>query len=160
MLSKDREENIKKSFYKFMYENLGSSYYLIYSASQDKELEKRIKNKSPADDYWKWVNLYWMNVGSGIFCIAKIQINCNTIISKDRLKDTLVKMVCDVQEEINVDTIPLLDFSADVENPTATGNVLIPRFRGSRELADEANDTVSVEVLDYDIHVWRESVLP
>lgn len=159
MLSKDREENIKKSFYKFLYENLGSSYYLIYSASQDQELEKRIMNKFP-DDYWKWVNLHWLNVGTGIFCVAKIQVNCNTIISKDRLKDSLGKMVCEVQEELNVDSIPLLDFSEDVENPVATDNVLIPRFRGSRELPDEANNTVNVEALDYDIHVWRESVLP
>lgn len=92
--------------------------------------------------------------------MSLLQINCNTIIAKDKYGVELVKMVDEVQDELNVDTIELLDFSDDELNPIPTGNVLIPRFRGSRSLPEAAAETVNVEAIDYNVYVWRESVLP
>lgn len=158
MLPKDRELNIKRSLSKFVYERLSLDYYVNYTAPSDEDLETRIKNR--VDGYWKWIEIHWLNVGPGIFCVAKMQINCNTIIANDKFEVALDEMADEVQDELNVDTIPLLDFSEDPENPVAVDNVLIPRFRGSRPLPSAAGDTVNVKALTYDIHIWRESVLP
>ena len=162
MLPKDRELNIKRSLYKFLRERLSADYYINYSASGDEKVEKRVIEKTPEipPEYWKWVDIHWLRVGQGIFSISVLQINCNTIIAKDRFGTALVEMVDEVQDELNVDTIELLDFSNDVFNPVPTGNVLIPRFRGSRSLPEAAGDTVNVEAIDYNVYVWRESVLP
>lgn len=158
MLDKDRELNIKRSFYKFLRERLSANYYINYSAPGDETLEERIKNEVPG--YWKWIDIPLFRVGQGIFCVSLLQINCNTIIAKDKYGVELVKMVDEVQDELNVDTIELLDFSDDELNPIPTGNVLIPRFRGSRSLPEAAAETVNVEAIDYNVYVWRESVLP
>lgn len=158
MLDKDRELNIKRSFSRFLRERLSSNYYINYSAPGDETLQARIAQKVP--DYWKWVDVYWLRVGQGIFSISTLQINCNTIIEKDKYGVELSKMIDEVQDELNVDTIDLLDFSDGELNPIPTGNVLIPRFRGSRMLPEAAGDTVNVEAMDYNIYVWRESVLP
>lgn len=72
----------------------------------------------------------------------------------------LSKMCDEIQDELNVDTIPVLDFSNDPEDPVPVDNVLVPRFRGSKVLPNAAGDTVSVQALTYNIYVWRESVLP
>ena len=159
MLPKDREQNIKRSFYKFLRERLSTDYYMNYSAPGDEALEKRIIEQSPSD-YWKWIEINWLRVGQGIFSISLLQINCNTIIAKDRFGTVVVEMVDEVQDELNVDTIDLLDFSNDPEHPVPTGNVLIPRFRGSRTLPTAAGDTVNVEAIDFNVYVYRESVLP
>jgi hypothetical protein len=159
MLPKDRELNIKRSFNKFLRERLSADYYINYSAPGDETLEKRIMTQSPAD-YWKWIDVHWLRVGPGIFSISTLQINCNTIIAKDRYGAELDKIADEVQEELNVDTIDLLDFSDDEFNPGPTGNVLIPRFRGSRPLPEAAGDTVNVKALEFNLYVWRESVLP
>jgi hypothetical protein len=92
--------------------------------------------------------------------VSLLQINCNTIIEKDRYGVELSKMVDEVQEELNVDTIELFDFSDDENNPVATGNVLIPRYRGSRPLPEAAGETVNVQAIEYNVFIWRESVLP
>ena len=158
MLDKDRELNIKRSFSKFLRERLSANYYVNYSAPGDETLEKRIIDKVPG--YWKWIDIYWLRVGQGIFSISTLQINCNTIIEKDKLGVELSRMVDEVQEELNIDVIELLDFSHDEINPIPTGNVLIPRFRGSRSLPEAAAETVNVEGIDYNVYVWRESVNP
>jgi hypothetical protein len=159
MLPKDRELNIKRSLNKFLRERLEANYYINYSAPGDETLEKRIMKQSPTD-YWRWIDVHWLRVGPGIFSVSTLQINCNTIIAKDRYGAELDKMADEVQEELNVDTIDLLDFSDNEFNPVVTGNVLIPRFRGSRPLPEAAGDTVNVKALEYNLYVWRESVLP
>jgi len=158
MLPKDQELNIKRSFNKFLSERLGANYYINYMAHGDEKLEERIKDR--VDGYWKWIEVNWIRVGPGIFSMSTLQINCNTIIANDRFGLELVKMVDEVMDELNVDTVELLDFSGDPDQPVPTGNVLIPRFRGSRPLASAAGDTVNVEATDYNVYVWRESVLP
>lgn len=158
MLPKDRELNIKMSFSRFIYEKLSANYYVNYTAPKDKKLGENIKAR--VEGYWKWIETHWLNVGPGIFCVAKVQVNCNTIIINDVYGVSLDEMADEVQEELNVDTIPLLDFSDDPEDPVAVDNVLIPRFRGSRRLPNAAGDTVNVKALTYDIYIWRESVLP
>lgn len=158
MLTKDYSLNIKLSFNRFLNEKLGANYYINYLASGDEELERRIIER--VDGYWKWIDINWLRIGQGIFSVSMVQINCNTIIANDRYGIELAKMVDEVQEELNVDTIPLLDFSSDPESPEPTGNVLIPRYRGSRPLPVAAGDTVNVEAIDYNIYAWRESVLP
>lgn len=159
MLPKDYSLNIKRSFNRFLRERLSVAYYINYSAPGDEALEKRIMTQSPSD-YWKWIDLYWLRIGPGIFSVSLLQINCNTIIEKDRYGVELSKMVDEVQEELNVDSIDLLDFSNDELNPTPTGNVLIPRFRGSRPLPEAAGETVNVQAIEFNVYVWRESVLP
>lgn len=158
MLPKDRELNIKRSFSKFVRERLSANYYVNYSAPGDETLQQRIIQRVP--DYWKWMDLYWLRIGPGIFSVSLLQINCNTIIEKDRYGVELSKMVDEVQEELNVDTIELLDFSNDENHPAPTGNVLIPRYRGSRPLPEAAGETVNVQTIEYNVYVWRESVLP
>jgi len=158
MYPKDYELNIKRSFNKFLMERLGANYYINFMASGDEELERRIMER--VEGYWKWIEIQWVRTGSGIFSVSLVQINCNTIIANDRYGVELVKMVDEVQEELNVDTIELLDFSNDPNSPEPTGNVLIPRYRGSRMLPSQAGDTVNTEAIDYNIYVWRESVLP
>jgi hypothetical protein len=156
--SKDRELNIKRSFSKFLYERLSPTYYINYSDSGDETLEARIRDR--LNGYWKWIEINWLRIGPSIFSVCTLQINCNTIRENDPYGSELVKMVDDVQDQLNVDTIELLDFSSDPNNPAPTGNVLIPRFRGSRSMPNAAGDTVSVEAIDYNVYVWRESVLP
>ena len=158
MLAKDRELNIKRSFNKFVWERLSANYYVNYSAPGDETLQQRIAQK--VIDYWKWIDIYWLRVGPGIFSVSLLQINCNTIIEKDRYGVELSKMVDEVQEELNVDTIELLDFSGNENNPVPTGNVLIPRYRGSRPLPEAAGETVNVQAVEYNVYVFRESVLP
>lgn len=46
MLDKDRELNIKRSFYKFLRERLSANYYINYSAPGDETLEERIRMRS------------------------------------------------------------------------------------------------------------------
>jgi hypothetical protein len=159
MLPKDRELNIQSSCYRFLRERLSADYYINYSAPGDEKVEKRVAEQVPSE-YWKWIDINWLRVGEGIFSISMVQINCNTIIAKDRYGAALGEMVDEVEDELNVDTIDLLDFSNDVFNPVPTGNVLIPRYRGSRSLPEAAGDTVNVEAIDYNVYVWRESVLP
>jgi hypothetical protein len=158
MLPKDQELNIKRSFNKFLSERLGANYYINYMAKGDEKLEERILQR--VDGYWKWMEVHWLRVGPGIFSMSTVQINCNTIIANDTYGVELLKMVDEVMDELNVDTIELLDFSADPDQPIPTGNVLVPRFRGSRPLPLAAGDTVNVEAIDYNLYVWRESVLP
>lgn len=158
MLPKDYGLNIKRSFFKFLFERLSATYYINYSSPADEELEKRIIEK--VENYWKWIEVHWLRLGPGIFSTSVLQLNCNTIIEKDIYGIELAKMSDEVQEELNVDTIELLDFSSDPENPIPTDNVLIPRFRGSRPLPIAAGDTVNVEAMDYNLYVYRQSVLP
>jgi hypothetical protein len=158
MLPKDYTLNIKRSFRKFLFEKLSSNYYINYSAPGDETLEKRIIDR--VTDYWRWIDLNWLRVGPGIFSISLLQINCNTIIANDNYRTELDKMADEVMEELNVDSVPLLDFSNDVDHPVGTDNVLIPRFRGSRPLPEAAGDTVNVEAIDYNVYLYRESVLP
>jgi hypothetical protein len=158
VLPKDRELNIKRSFSKFVRERLSANYYVNYSAPGDETLQQRIIQRVP--DYWKWIDLYWLRIGPGIFSVSLLQINCNTIIEKDRYGVELSRMVDEVQDELNVDTIPLLDFSNNENDPVTTGNVLIPRYRGSRPLPEAAGETVNVQAIEYNVYVWRESVLP
>jgi len=158
MLSKDYSLNLKRSLYKFLRERLSASYYINYMASGDEELEERIK--SQVADYWRWIDVHWLRVGQGIFSISTVQLNGNTIKRNDRYGLDLAKMMNDVQDELNQDTIPLLDFEVDPLNPIATDNVLIPRFRGERVLPDAGESTVNVLALDFNIYVYRESVIP
>jgi hypothetical protein len=158
MLPKDQELNLKRSLNKFLYERLGANYYINYMAKGDETLEQRIIEK--VTNYWRWIDLHWVRIGPGIFSVSTLQINCNTIIANDKYGLELLKMVDEVCEELNVDTIELLDFSGNPDQPVPTGNVLIPRFRGSRPLPTAAGDTVNVEAIDYNVYVWRESVLP
>lgn len=158
MLSKDRELNIKRSFYKFLYEKVSGDYFVNYNEPSGQTLEERIKNR--VDGYWKWIDLHWVRIGQGIFSMSLLQINCNTLIENDRFGVVLDEMADDLQEELNVDTIPLLDFSENPESPIAVSNVLIPRFRGSRMLPIAAGDSVNTKALDWNIYLYRESVLP
>jgi hypothetical protein len=174
MLPKDYEYNIKFSFYKFLYERVSADHFINYSEPSGQTLEERQKNR--VDGWWKWIDLRWIKMGDGIFSTSLLQVNCNTVIESDRYGAILEKMSADLREELNVDTIPLLDYSdfmealaaglvsslADVDSypPVPTDNVLIPRFRGSRSMPNAAGDTVNVQAIDYNIYVWRESVLP
>ena len=158
MLSKDYSLNLKRSLYKFLRERLSASYYINYMASGDEELEKRIQEQ--VEGYWRWIDVNWLRVGPGIFSVSTIQINGNTIKKNDVYGLDLAKMMNEVQEELNQNTIVLLDFDPDPLNPVDTGNVLIPRFRGERVLPDSAEQTVNVVAIDYNVYVWRESVLP
>lgn len=158
MLPKDHALNIQRSFYRFLYERVSANYYVNYSAAADEELEKRIKNR--VENYWKWITLHWLRTGPGIFSISLVQINCNSIIANDPYGLELAKMRDEVQEELNMDSIALLDFNGNPEDPVATDNVLIPRFRGSRPLPKTVGDTVNTEAMDWNIYVWRESILP
>ncbi len=122
-------------------------------------LEKRIAEQ--IGDYWRWIDVHWLRVGPGIFSVSLLQINCNTIIANDPYAVELAKMADEVIEEINdANTIELLDFSSDELNPISTGNVLIPRFRGSRPLPEAAGETVNVQAIEYNVYVWRESINP
>ncbi len=159
MLPKDYSLNLKRSFFKYLRERLSIDYYLNYSSPSDEELQKRIQEKSDPN-WWRWIEVNWLRVGPGIYSISTLQLNCNTAISEDRFGRKLTEMADELQEELNVDTIPLLDFSTDPDNPVATDNVLIPRFRGARSLPNAAGDTVGVMALDYNLYVFRESVLP
>ena len=174
MLSKDYEYNIKLSFYKFLYERVSGDYFINYADVSGQSLEERIAKR--VSGYWKWIDLHFIKIGQGIFSISLLQINCNTIIENDRFGSFLERMSAVVQEELNVDTIPLLDFSdfiealgaglissmADIDSypPVATDNILIPRFRGSRSLPNAAGDTVNMKAMDWNLYIWRESVLP
>jgi len=159
MLSKDYELNIKRSLNKFLYERLSANHYINYMAPGDETLESRIMDKVPG--YWKWIDLHWLRIGPGIFSVSLLQINCNTIIANDPYGLEVEKMVDEVVEEINdADTIDLLDFSSDPNNPVPTGNVLIPRYRGSRPLPEAAGETVNVRAIDFNVYVWRESIRP
>ena len=158
MLTKDHSLNLKRSLYRFLRERLSASYYINYMASGDEELEQRIQEQ--VEGYWRWIDVNWLRVGPGIFSVSTIQINGNTIKKNDVYGLELAKMMNEVQEELNQDTIPLLDFEGDPLNPIPTDNVLIPRFRGERVLADSAEQTVNVVAMDYNVYVWRESVLP
>jgi len=158
MLSKDRSLNLKLSLNKFLRERLSVTYYINYLASADEEIEGRISEK--VEGYWRWIDIHWLRIGQGIFSISLIQINGNTIKENDRYGVELAKMMNEIQEELNQDTIPLLDFEGDPLNPVPTDNVLIPRFRGERSVPDGGQGTVNVSAMDYNIYVWRESVLP
>ena len=158
MLPKDRELNIKRSFYRFLYEHLSLDYFINYSEASGQTLEERQKNR--VDGWWKWIDLHWIKIGDGIFSISLLQVNCNTVIEEDRYGASLDEMGDDLQDELNIDSFPLLDFSNDPENPIPTDNVLIPRFRGSRSMPNAAGDTVNVKAMDWNIYVYRESILP
>lgn len=158
LLSKDLPRNIELSFQKFFYERLSTSYYINYSAGRDETLQKRIADK--VADYWKWIELHWLELGEAIFSISRLQINICTLIGNDPLKTDLRKARDDVINQLNENEVALLDFSTDPENPTVTDNVLIPRFRGARPLSDTAQDTTQVFAVDYNIYAYKESVLP
>lgn len=174
MLPKDYEFNIKLSLYKFLKERISATHFVNYSDLSGKELEKRQTEK--ANGWWRWIDVHWLKIGEGIFSVSLLQLNCNTIIENDRFGAFLEKMGGDLQEELNVDTIPLLDFGDLMEAmfagivtsldeaasypPAATDNVLVPRFRGTRTMPNAAEDTVAVKALDWNVYVWRESVLP
>jgi hypothetical protein len=132
MLAKDRSLNIKLSLFRHLYEMISDSYYINYSEKGDSTLEKRIADR--VEGFWKWIAVFWVMIGPGIHSISKLQLNCNTIKDNDPFCYELGIMVDKIMEELNVDTIPLLDFSDDPENPIPTGNVLIPRFRGTKLL--------------------------
>ena len=125
MLSKDRSLNLKLSLNKFLRERLSATYYINYLASADEEIERRITEK--VEGYWRWIDIHWLRIGQGIFSISLIQINGNTIKENDRYGVELAKMMNEIQEELNQDTIPLLDFDPDPLNPV-----------GHRERADSS----------------------
>lgn len=159
METKDYALNIKRSLYKFIAETIGASYYVNYSSPADEEIERRIANR--VTNYWKWITLHWLSIGPGIYSISKLQVNCNSIIANDPYAKAVTEMCDDVLREMNVDTITLYDFSEYPEDPEDTENVLIPRFRGGpRPLPKSAENTVNSEAMDFDIHMFRESVLP
>jgi len=158
MYEHEKALNIQRSFYRHIAQRLGPSYYVNYDRRKDSELMKRFALE--VTDYWKWISVFWPRIGQGIRSVSLVQINCNTVIEKDRYQVALMQMHDEVQEELNENSIPILDFSSDPEDPVSTENVLIPRYRGSRELAEEGDDTVQVIAMDYDLYVWRESVLP
>ncbi len=162
MLPKDRSLNLKRSFYTFLFERLSANWYVNYSEEGNEEIEKRVKEATVlSPPWWAWIDVNWLNVGQGIFSTSLIQINGNTVKEMDQYGHKLGDMLDDVQEQLNVNTIPLLDFSDDEEDPVATDNVLIPRFRGGpRPLPSAAGGTVNVQAVDYNVYVYRESVLP
>lgn len=157
MYAHEQVLNIQRSLYRHIAQRLGPSYYVNYNRRKDPELMKRFAEE--VTDYWKWLSVFWPTVGQGIQSVSLVQINCNTVIESDPYQVELMKMHDEVHEELNENSITILDFS-DAENPVSTDNVLIPRYRGSRELPEEAEGTVQVMALDYNLYVWRESVLP
>lgn len=159
ILSADRILNIKRSLNLFLYEHLGASYFITYAASTGSDtLQRRLA--AGGENHWKWMDVFWLNVGGGDFSVSRLQINCNTVITEDPLRISLMEMVDDVHDQLNVNSIPMFDFSSDPENPAPTDNVLVPRFQSSKPMKNEGQDTVNVEMLDYKIFVYRESVLP
>lgn len=158
LLKKDYALNIQQSFNKYLYDVLDGKYYINYSGARDEKLQKRIKDR--VKDYWRWLDINWLKVGPGIFSISLVQISCCSIIKEDPYKTELMKMHDEVQGKLNIDSIVLFDFLTDPEEPEQTDNVLIPRYRGSRPLPDAAGDTVNVFAIDFNIYVYRESILP
>lgn len=158
MHEKEKVLNIQRTLYRYIAQKLGPSYYVNYNQRKDSELIKRFAQE--VTDYWKWIAVFWPNVGQGIQSISLVQINCNCVIEHDPYQVILMQMHDEVQEELNENSITILDFSSDPENPVSTDNVLIPRYRGSRELPEEGEGTVQVIAMEYNLYVWRESVLP
>lgn len=158
MLEKDKILNVQRSFYRYVREKLSANYFVNYSQQQNDELKTRFADEVAG--YWKWIDVYWPTIGSGIQSISLVQINCNTVIAQDKYQVELMNMHDEVQDELNQASIPILDFSADPESPVSTDNVLIPRYRGSRGLPEEGENTVQVMAMDFNLYVWRESVLP
>lgn len=109
LLSKDLMRNVELSFQKFFYETLSPDYYINYSSRRDEGLEKRIALQTSG--YWKWLELHWIELASHIFSVNRMQVNACTLIANDPLATDLRKMRDDVINQLNVDTIPLLDFS-------------------------------------------------
>jgi hypothetical protein len=162
LLAKDFPQNIELSTYKFVRAFLEAKYYINYSGRADATLEQRIKDR--VTDYWKWLSLAWLTTGPGWGSISQLQINCNTLIISDPFSFALARIRDDVEDELNVNSFPLWDYTgcdpANPIDPEITDNLVIPRFRGHRMAPNEAGETVAVTAITYDIHVWRESVLP
>ena len=167
MLPQEVGLNIELSFMRFIYQRLSTKYYVNYTDRSNRELERRLKEKTDPG-WWQWIDIHWVTLGQGIFSVSPVQINCNTVrepdhdtqYAGDELGIEVRKMRDEVQDQLNIAEIQILDFSSDPVNPIAVDNVIAARFRGSRALPDAAGDTVNVEALSYDLHVYRESVLP
>jgi len=151
--------NIQRSFYKFVHEKigLGANVYVNFLSPIGEKIQERIREK--VSGYWKWIDLYWLKIGAGIQSINLVQINCCSLIANDRYQVEIIRLHDRIQKELNVNTIKLLNFSADLNNPVDTGNVLIPRYAGARWLPEAAGDTVNVLGIDYNIYIWRERVI-
>lgn len=158
LLEKDKVLNIQRTLYRYVAQKVGPSYFVNYNQRQNSELTKRFAQK--VNGYWKWIDVYWPTVGPGIQSVSLVQFNCNTVTELDQYQVAMMQMHDEVHEELNENSITILDFSADPENPVSTDSMLIPRYRGSRELPDAGDGTVQVIALDFNLYVWRESVLP
>ena len=105
--------NIQRSFFKFVHEKvgLGANVYVNFSSSMDEKIQERIRKK--VSGYWKWIDLHWLKVGAGIQSISLVQINCCSLIANDRYQAEIIRLHDRIQKELNVNTIKLLNFSAD-----------------------------------------------
>ena len=143
--------NLQRSLYKYLKDNLSSSYYINYSYYRDPNIQ----------NYNQWIDIHWINTESGWGPKTIVRLNCCSIIKEDQYGVELAKMRDEVINVLNIDEIQMYDFSTDPLNPTIIDGVsFYPRYDKDMEMPNEAGDTVAVWSIDFRIYWWRPDINP
>ena len=149
MQAESKIYNLRRSFNRYLHDNLAPTYYINYQDYRDSKIKQ----------YNKWLDIAWLHIDSDYPSMARVQLNCCSIIAKDKYGNDLNVMVDEVMSNLNVNSIALYDYAIVGSPVDLTPSVIIPRYRESRPLAAQGNDTVAVIAIDYNLFWFRPDVI-
>jgi len=140
--------NLERSMNKFLYDEVGPTHKVYFSERTPED---------PSEE--QWIEMNWLDDGHGWGEPTILQLDCRSKIATDKMRRKLKEMRDFVIEKMNVDEVPLYDFT-DPKNPVPCDISVCPRWRGGRWGPNERTDNIAVYFLTYHLYVWRPDILP
>ena len=114
----------------------------------------------PPSGTTKWLEINWIYVMGGVNTDARVQINAVSYVENDRYGNLVATLVDSVMGALNINTIPLYDFTDPSSLIDLVPYLLIPRFVEAAELPKVEKSLIRGMRMDYEIYMSRGSILP
>ncbi|MBW1971252.1 MAG: hypothetical protein JRI44_00215 [Deltaproteobacteria bacterium] len=139
--------NMKRSLYRFLAERI------------DIDINFSMRVKRLKDDPSLWIEIANIQVGEGIRSKCLITFFVCSLIADDPFGNNLEHARDMLIDTLNVDSIPIFDFSIDPENPSSLGKALFIRYKNSYDEKNRGNDEVAVIKVEYILFWVREGII-
>lgn len=145
--------NIRRSFHKYVHTKLVDepSTPLCFINYSGKEQKLPVNTEA-------WISILWLVLTGGVFTDQRVQLNVMSRVVKDQYGNTMSSNADFLMGALNVDTIPLYDFTVPTSPVDLSPYLIIPRFLESDSLAIPVQEVQGIRI-DYVLYLSRGDII-
>lgn len=110
-------------------------------------------------DYDNWLSIYWLPMAGNTYTQARVQLNIEGKVIKDKLGNKVTELADTVINALNINTITLYDFADPQNLIDLTPYLLIPRLSEVMDLPTMPTSQIRGILLDYKLYLSLGSIL-